>query len=133
MGMPLLLDGGEPKPSHYGRGTGEQEAGDEVGERPGRWRIEAGREGGGDAKEPAARTARVVVLESAIDRPAEPLDDIQSPAVIAPQIRMPPPRPVRPNSDPPRIVKNASAKSLPAASNLSRSRCRICIAAWDLV
>ena len=50
------------------------------------------------------------VLERAIDRPAIPLDHIQRGAVIAPKHPMPMPRPIRPNGNPPRIVKKRVSK-----------------------
>ena len=53
LGVPVLLDCREPEASDDRAGTGQQEAGDEVGGGPGgRW-IEAGGEGGGNAGEPA--------------------------------------------------------------------------------
>jgi len=114
--MPLLLDRREPEPADDRARPGEQEPGHEVDERPGGRGIQPRREGGGDAEEPvgvgdgaiSGTIARLV--ERPVDRPAIALDDIESPAVIAPQIRVPPPRPIRPNGDPPRIVKKRVSK-----------------------
>ena len=54
MRMPLLLDGGEAEPADDRPGPGEQKAGDEPENGPGRRGIEAGGEGGGNAGERAA-------------------------------------------------------------------------------
>ena len=103
--MALLLDGGEAEASDDRTRAGEQEAGDEVDERPGGRGIEAGGERGGNAGE-------LLVLERPIDRPAVAIDHIERPAVIAPEIRTPPARPVRPNRNPARIVEERIGKDL---------------------
>ena len=89
-----------------GRGAGAEEAGDEP-ERGAdlRRRIETGGERGGDADEP-------LLLERAIDRSAVPLDDIERRPVKPPEHAVPMPRPIRPNSNPARILeKRVSKKS----------------------